>query len=145
MTLYFLDYVFLLHLTLKAPECVFEGLSLLQPDFCQRNDTPKPVLGGQTIYCKVRGLSQGLQCGERGQDGAGWAAHSHFSGSKSHFQCQLDLARREGIEGLHGVGGNLKVPGEVIDSNLVTDFYEVSGVAGQAVFGDGDEFVVAIQ
>jgi hypothetical protein len=49
-----------LHLTLKASECVFEGLSLLQSDFCQRNNTPKPVLCGLVIYCKVLSSSQEL-------------------------------------------------------------------------------------
>src|SRR5271170_1196075 len=68
MTLYFLDDVFLLHLTLKASECVFEGFSLLQPDFCQRNDTPKLVRRGLIIYCKVRNASQGL-CGPEGRTG----------------------------------------------------------------------------
>ena len=60
VTLYLLNDVFLLHLTLKAPECVFEGFSLLQSDFCQRNDTPKPVLIGLDSYCKVLCASQGL-------------------------------------------------------------------------------------
>ena len=60
MTFHFLDDVFLLHFTLKAPKCVFEGFSLLQSDFCQRNDTPKPVLSGLIIYCKVLRASQGL-------------------------------------------------------------------------------------
>jgi hypothetical protein len=60
VALYLLDDVFLLHLTLKASECVFEGLSLLQSDFCQRNNTPKPVLCGLVIYCKVLSSSQEL-------------------------------------------------------------------------------------
>src|SRR5580698_8963596 len=35
--------------------------------------------------------------------------------------------------------------GEVVDSNLVTDFDEVGGVAGEAVFGDGHQLIVAVQ
>jgi|HubBroStandDraft_6_1064221.scaffolds.fasta_scaffold216563_3 hypothetical protein len=58
VTFHFLDDVFLLHFTLKASECVFEGLALLQSDFCQRNDTPKLVRRGLVIYCKVPGVSQ---------------------------------------------------------------------------------------
>ena len=41
-----LDNVFLLHFAFKAAQSVFEGLSLLQSDFCQRKHTPKPVLFG---------------------------------------------------------------------------------------------------
>jgi hypothetical protein len=69
--LYLLDDVFLLHFTLKASECVFEGLTLLQSDLCQRNNTPKPVLSGLVIYCKVLCSSQGLYttCGQsKGQN-----------------------------------------------------------------------------
>lgn len=60
MALYFLDDVFLLHFPLKAPECVFEGLSLLQSDFRQRNTPPNPSYLDLFIYCKVLGASQGL-------------------------------------------------------------------------------------
>ena len=38
-----LNYVFLLHLALEAPQCILKGLALLQSDFCQRNYTPKLV------------------------------------------------------------------------------------------------------
>ena len=37
------DDVFLLHLALKAAQCILKGLTLLQSDFCQRDYTPKLV------------------------------------------------------------------------------------------------------
>jgi hypothetical protein len=54
-----LDNIFLLHLTLKAPECVFEGLALLQSDFCQRKNTPKPVLCGQSFIARFSSQVKG--------------------------------------------------------------------------------------
>jgi hypothetical protein len=47
VTLYLLDDVFLLHLALKATQCIFEGLALLKSNFCQLNYTPKPVPFGR--------------------------------------------------------------------------------------------------
>jgi hypothetical protein len=38
-----LNDVFLLHFTLKTPQCILKGLALLQSYFCQRNYTPKLV------------------------------------------------------------------------------------------------------
>ena len=37
-----LDYVFLLHLALKASQSVLEGFSLLKPYFCQTDTPPNP-------------------------------------------------------------------------------------------------------
>ncbi len=54
MSLDFLDDVFLLHLPLKAAQGIFEGLSLLQSDFCQLNYTPKLVLMGQIFIARFR-------------------------------------------------------------------------------------------
>jgi hypothetical protein len=53
-----LDNVFLLHLALKTPQCILEGLTLLQSDFRQRNYTPKPAQCGLYEFYKVYGLSQ---------------------------------------------------------------------------------------
>jgi hypothetical protein len=41
VALYLLNYVFLLYLALETAQGIFEGLALLQSDFCQRNYTPK--------------------------------------------------------------------------------------------------------
>jgi hypothetical protein len=38
-----LNDVLLLHLALEAAQCIFKGLTFLQPNFCQRNYTPKLV------------------------------------------------------------------------------------------------------
>ena len=46
VTLYFLDDVFLLHLALEAAECVLEGLTLLETNFCQCKNTPLSGLDG---------------------------------------------------------------------------------------------------
>ena len=47
VTLDLLDDVFLLNLALKAAQRVLEGLALLEPDFCQTNNTPKLVPCGR--------------------------------------------------------------------------------------------------
>jgi hypothetical protein len=52
MSFDFLDDVFLLYLPLKAAQGVFEGLSLLQSDFCQLNYTPKLVLMGRLFIAR---------------------------------------------------------------------------------------------
>jgi hypothetical protein len=41
VTLYLLDNVFLLHLAFKAAQRILEGLALLEPDFCQPDNTPR--------------------------------------------------------------------------------------------------------
>jgi hypothetical protein len=41
-----LDNVFLLNLALKAAQRILEGLALLEPDFCQPDNTPKLVQYG---------------------------------------------------------------------------------------------------
>jgi len=46
VTLHFLDDVFLLHLALEAAECVLEGLTLLETNFCQCKNTPLSGLDG---------------------------------------------------------------------------------------------------
>ena len=58
VTLNLLDDVFLLHFALETAQCIFEGFSLLQSNFCQRTDTPKLVLFGRDSYCKVQHTSQ---------------------------------------------------------------------------------------
>ena len=58
VTLDLLDDVFLLHLPLKAAQCILEGLTLLQSYLGQLNHTPKPVPFGLDSYCKVRKASQ---------------------------------------------------------------------------------------
>jgi hypothetical protein len=47
-----------LHLALKPPQSVFEGFSLLQSDFRQRNTPPNSSQFGLVSYCKISGLSQ---------------------------------------------------------------------------------------
>jgi hypothetical protein len=47
VTLDLLDDVFLLNLALEAAQCVLEGLALLEPNFCQTNNTPKLVPSGR--------------------------------------------------------------------------------------------------
>jgi hypothetical protein len=42
VALYFFNNVFLLHLALEAAQSVFEGLTLLQSNFCQTNTPPNP-------------------------------------------------------------------------------------------------------
>ena len=54
MALHFLNDVFLLHFALEATQCIFEGLSLLDSDFCQLNDTPKPVLWDCLVMSRFR-------------------------------------------------------------------------------------------
>jgi len=53
-----LNNVFLLHLALKTPQSVFEGFSLLQSHFRQRNTPPNSSQFGLVSYCKIPGLSQ---------------------------------------------------------------------------------------
>ena len=43
VTLYFLDDVLLLDLTLKPAQCVLERFAFLDSNFCQLNYTPKPA------------------------------------------------------------------------------------------------------
>jgi hypothetical protein len=52
MSLDFLDNVFLLYLSLKATQGIFEGFSLLQSDFCQLNYTPKLVQMGRIFIAR---------------------------------------------------------------------------------------------
>jgi hypothetical protein len=47
-----------LHFALKATQRIFEGLALLESDFCQLNYTPKLVPFGPDSYCKVPIASQ---------------------------------------------------------------------------------------
>jgi hypothetical protein len=54
VTFHFLDNVFLLYLPLKTAERIFEGLALLQSDFCQTDYTPLLVLSGPSSYGKHR-------------------------------------------------------------------------------------------
>ena len=58
MPLDLLNNVFLLHLALKPPQSVFEGFSLLQSHFRQRNTPPNSSQFGQLSYCKIPILSQ---------------------------------------------------------------------------------------
>jgi hypothetical protein len=46
VTLDLLDNVFLLHLALEAAQRILEGLALLEPDFCQPDNTPRLVQSG---------------------------------------------------------------------------------------------------
>ena len=71
----FLDDVFLLHLAFEPAQRVFEGFSLLQSYFRQRNNTPKLALSGPDIYCKVqhtksRGMYDLGTCGALGSPSA---------------------------------------------------------------------------
>jgi hypothetical protein len=43
VTLYFLDDVFCLHFAFEAAQRIFEGLALLDTDFCQDRYTSKPA------------------------------------------------------------------------------------------------------
>jgi len=43
MPLYFFNNIFLLHLTLEAPEGVFQGFTILESYFSQNYDTSKPT------------------------------------------------------------------------------------------------------
>ena len=47
VTLDLLDDVFLLNLALEAAQGVLKGLAFLEPNFCQPNNTPKPVPCGR--------------------------------------------------------------------------------------------------
>ena len=60
MPLDFLYDVFLLHLAFEAPQCVLEGFALLNSNFCQTPNTPKPVLFGPCSYYKLLRDSQGV-------------------------------------------------------------------------------------
>jgi len=53
VTLYFLDDVFLLNLTLEAAQGVLQRLALLQPDFCQYQSPPLPSNWTQLDYLTV--------------------------------------------------------------------------------------------
>jgi len=49
-----LNNVFLLHLALKAPQCIFQRLTLLQSDFRQRDYTPKLVQWDSIVIARFR-------------------------------------------------------------------------------------------
>jgi hypothetical protein len=49
MTLYFLDDVFLLNLTLKPAKCVLERFAFLNTNFCQKFPPPDPPSGTSRI------------------------------------------------------------------------------------------------
>jgi len=48
-----LDDVFLLYLAFESAQCVLEGLTLLNSDFCQTAHTPKLVPFGPCSYCNI--------------------------------------------------------------------------------------------
>src|SRR5580698_301972 len=98
---------------------------------------------GLIIYCKVLRASQGLCTVAAGREALKYGQNQPFC-SKCHLQRQLNLARRERIGGRHGVRWHLEMPGEVIDSNLVTDLNKVGRVAGQAVLRDRHQLVVTV-
>jgi len=75
VALHFLDDVFLLHLPLEAAQCVFEGLSLLQSDFCQKLH-PQTSPDGLDSYCKVRQTSQDLCRRVHSVQSGLWTYHS---------------------------------------------------------------------
>jgi hypothetical protein len=77
-----LNDVFLLHLALEAPQRIFEGLSLLYPDFRQTNYTPKLVPMDRiviAIFCRqVKWESRRVICKRvftgSSRLGEGWAS-----------------------------------------------------------------------
>ena len=48
-----LNNVFLLYLAFESAQCVLEGLTLLNSDFCQTAHTPKLVPFGPCSYCNI--------------------------------------------------------------------------------------------
>lgn len=60
MAFYFLDNVFLLHFAFKAPQSIFQGLTFLNPYFCQSATPPNLYQVGLHSYVKLPGLSQVL-------------------------------------------------------------------------------------
>lgn len=117
MTFYFLNYVFLLNLALETSESVFEGLTLLKPDFSQTNYTPKLVQNGPNSYCKVKQSSQ-AQCQNFRQRKATRVASAAFRYcSEGKPQCNLDLSRSIRVRRFQKVGRLSVVTGEMADSN----------------------------
>lgn len=113
MTLYFLNDVFLLYLSLKPAKSILEGLSLLQSNLCQTDYTPKLVPKGPVSYCKVTESSQ-AEC--KTLD-IGFSPRPNPASSKPHPQRHLDLPWSVRIRRRHEIRRLSIVGREVIDSN----------------------------
>ena len=62
VTFYFFDYVLSLYLPLEPSQCVFEGFTLLQSYFRQRDYTPPLVLSGLVSYGKHYPVKSSRMC-----------------------------------------------------------------------------------
>jgi len=145
MTLHFFDNVFLLNLTLESSESVFEGLTLLKPDFSQTNYTPKLVQNGPNSYCKVKQSSQ-AQCQnfrQRKKTSIASAALRYYSKSKP--QRDLDLSRSIRVRCFHEIDRLAVISREMADSNDLLLLRKLPGSIEKSVVAQFYSLIISVQ
>lgn len=120
MTLDLFYDVFLLHFALETAKRIFEGLSLLQSDFCQLDTPPNwsrldPIVIASFLE-QVKNYIQ-FQSMERDAD-----ILAPNQVSKNQSQSELHLSWSVSIAGSHWVPRHLVVSREIIDSKLFSSF-----------------------
>ena len=144
MTLHFLNDVFLLHLAFETPESVFEGFTLLKPNFCQTNYTPKLVQNGRNSYCKVTESSQ-AQCQNFRQRRAPAPASASFRYcSEDKPKRDLNLARSIRIGGRKKIRGLPVVSGEMADSNDLLLLRELRGGIEKSIVANNHTLIISV-
>ena len=156
MPLDLLNNVFLLHLALKSPQSVFEGFSLLQSYFGQRNTPPNSSQFGLVSYCKISGLSQVDRIDRVNHvdpEVLVWVDERQLTAkefsvakiSETKPQSYLNLPRSVGISSPSQTSRNLVIPWEVNESEALSRLEELHHVSLKAVICDIHPLIVAIQ
>ena len=147
MALNLLDKVFLLHLALKTTQRVFEGLGLLKPHFHQLT-TPKLVPLDPIVIARFRKQVKGELAKNTRKHrlfSIADATALFFTQLENQLHGELDLARSICAGRPGQVRRPLIVSREVTDSNRLIQLHEIRGGIREAVIGNRDAPVIAIQ
>jgi hypothetical protein len=125
VTLDLLDDVFLLHLALKATQCILEGLSLLQSDFCQLATPPNRSRLDPIVIASFEGQVKSYISSSR-LDRLAADSSAADEVSENQSQSELHLPGSVGVGGPQRVRRYLVMSWEIIDSKLFSGFYELS-------------------